>query len=208
MNLLRQITNIQQDQIRKIETEDDNTREWIISTERKDGHNSVIPLKAWDLRDFNKVGAFYYQHQTGAGMFTDANPDNALGPATAYFEGSNLVGRGTFEPEELNPLAQKIKGKMDFGTLKSVSVGFRSLGHHWGNERDMEDPTVLYFDTVELKEFSIVHIASNPDAMKRFLEPMDHFMMEELKNHTSKGFQKDFSKKLRMQYEHNKHFII
>jgi len=184
-------------------------REFIISSARLDGHGTVIPLSAWDIEDFEKMGIFYYMHQTGSNGWQEPNPDYALGPATAFREGSYLIGQGTFEPAEINPLAEKIMGKIDHGTLRSASVGFRSLMSHWGDENKGEDPTVRYFDKVKLYEYSIVNIPSNPDAMKRFYEPMDNYLLEAVKTHPSKGFQKDFAYNLRrMQLDYNKHSLI
>lgn len=194
--MLRSI-NINDDlSIRKGST-DDMVREFIISTARKDGHNSVIPIESWDFEDFNKAGAFYYQHQTGAGMFTDANPDYALGPASVYVEDKKLIGAGKFESEDINELAAKIMKKVDYGTLKCTSVGFIQNGYHWGDEKRMEDPTVLYFDSVTLKEFSIVHIPSNPDAIKKDFEANNIFMLEAASTHKSEGFKRDLKYRLR-----------
>lgn len=176
--------------IRKDEA-NDRKRLFNISNERIDGHRSIIPQKSWDVKDYNRAGAFYYQHQTGSG-WNDPNPDHALGPSTVYFEEKNLIGEALFEPEKLNPLAEKILGKVDFGTLKMASVGFMDRMSHWGREIDGEDPTILYFDDVVLKEWSIVHIGSNPDAIKKFLEPMDNYMLKQSERHTSEGFRKDF----------------
>ena len=107
-------------EVRKMD--DDRTRQFIISTERKDSHGTVIKMDGWDLDDYNRSGAFYYQHQTGSGWFSEANPDNALGPATAVKEDGKLYGIGKFEPNELNNLAEKILGKVDFGTMFSFTI--------------------------------------------------------------------------------------
>lgn len=196
MELLRSFNTVDID-IRK--GDGDRVREFIISTSRKDGHGTIVPHDKWDIEDYNRAGAFYYQHQTGSGWFTDANPDNALGPATARVEGDRLIGSGTFEPKELNELAEKIMGKVDFGTMRATSVGFIPYGGHWGNEKLGEDPTAYYFDGQILKEWSIVHIPSNPDAIKKALEPMDKYLLKEAENHTSEGFRKDFQRAITAQ---------
>lgn len=178
--------------------EDDLTREFIISTERKDSHGTIIPMDLWDFEDYNRAGAFYYQHQTGSGWFSDANPDNALGIGRAKRSGDKLIGIGTFEPQDLNELAYKIMRKVDYGTMKATSVGFMAKGGHWGVERNGEDPTAYYFDGQVLKEWSIVHIPSNPDAIKKALEPMDAYMLKQIESHKSEGFQKDFKRSVRL----------
>lgn len=175
--------------------EDPRVREFIISTERRDGHGTIIRMDAWKLNDFNRAGAFYYQHQTGS---TDgSDPDNALGPASARIEDGQLIGRAVFEPGDFNPLAEKILAKVDFGTLRSTSVGFMPNGYnsgHWGVESRSEDPETYYFTDVSLKEFSIVHIPSNPDAIKKSMEGWEAYMSRVADKHKSEGFRKDYHK--------------
>lgn len=198
--------NIEDFEVRKID--DDRTREFIISTERKDSHGTIIRMDGWNLDDYNRAGAFYYQHQTTGGMLSDANPDNALGPATAMKENGRLIGRGKFEPKEINPLAEKIMGKVDYGTMRATSVGFMPDAGHWGRERDNEDPETYYFTSQRLVEWSIVHVPSNPDAIKKSLESLDTFLLSVKDDHESKGFQKDLERKIRnnrryVEYLHN-----
>jgi len=88
MEILRSF-NIGDINVRK--GEDERVREFIISTARRDSHGTVLPLDKWDIADYNRAGAFYYQHQTSGGFLTDANPDNALGPATARMEGDKFL---------------------------------------------------------------------------------------------------------------------
>jgi HK97 family phage prohead protease len=186
--------NIEDFEVRALQ--DDLTREFIISTERKDSHGTVIRMDGWQLEDFNKAGAFYYQHQTTGGFLTDSNPDNALGPATARAEGSMLIGVGKFETEDINPLADKIRKKVDYGTMRATSVGFMPIAGRWGDEKRDEDPTTYYFTSQRLAEWSIVHVPSNPDAIKKSMESMDNFMNQVKDIHKSEGFRKDYSRKL------------
>ena len=197
--ILRAI-NIEDFEIRKA---GDRVIEFIISTERKDSHGTIIKMDGWDISDYNKSGAFYYQHLTGG--FDDPNPDNALGTGRAQKEGNQLIGIANFEPENLNPLAEKILGKVDFGTLKSTSVGFMPTKGNWGDTNRNEDPEIYYFTGQILKEFSIVHIPSNPDAIKKSMEVFDFYMTKKLDEHKSEGFKKDYRfnlNKLRRQREY------
>ena len=186
--------NIEDFEVRALQ--DDLTREFIISTERKDSHGTVIRMDGWQLEDFNRAGAFYYQHQTTGGFLTDSNPDNALGPATARAEGNILIGVGKFETEDINPLADKIRKKVDYGTMRATSVGFMPIAGRWGDEKRDEDPTTYYFTSQRLAEWSIVHVPSNPDAIKKSMESMDNFMNQVKDIHKSEGFRKDYSRKL------------
>jgi phage head maturation protease len=89
-----------------------------------------------------------------------------------------------FEPEDLNPLAEKLFKKVLHGTIRSASVGFLPLENpigRWGKgkeARDGESPT-FYYCRRQLLEFSLVNIPSNPDAIKRFaMEQLCEFMSE------------------------------
>lgn len=151
--------------------EETRTIEFVISDETKDRHGTVIPVSAWSLDNFNKNGIAGYQHDVyGAG---DPDPDKILGIAKAWVEGKELIGSITFEPKEINPFAEKLFRKVLNGTLKAVSVGFREMEKgSWGNgDEDVngKNPT-YYFKKVELLEFSIVNIPSNPNAIRRELK--------------------------------------
>ena len=156
----------------RAKAEETRTVEFVISDETRDRHGTVIPINAWDIEKFNKNGIVGYQHEVHGGFF-DSNPDQVLGIGQAYKEDGKLVGRVTFEPKEINPLAEKIFKKVLHGTLKATSVGFiETQKGTWGEKeeaRDGSNPT-YYFGGVELLEFSIVNIPSNPNALRRSLE--------------------------------------
>lgn len=183
----------------EVRAKENRTREFVISTERPDSHRSVIKMDGWDFDDYNRAGAFYYQHQTGS-----PNPQNALGIGKAYKENNRLIGVAEFEPEKLNPLAEEIIGKVDFGTYKRTSVGFipKKGKGRWGDEKRGEDPELYYFLGQTLVEFSIVDIGSNLDAYKKAMEPLDKYLLEQIEDHKSEGFQKDFKRGLSNQKRH------
>ena len=139
--------------IRQIEN---RTVDFIISDGTVDAHRTILNPKGWDLKRFFQSGIFSYQHN----LQSSTDPDYVLGPATAFLEGDKLIGRATFETEDINPLAEKIFRKVKNGTLKAVSVGFIPKKFHM--EKD-----IVVFDEMELLEFSIVNIPSNPNAVKR-----------------------------------------
>jgi hypothetical protein len=159
-------------ELRKVGEDIDQTRtvEFVISNETRDRHGTVIPLKAWRLDNYKRNPVVGYNHNIYGSIFSEDNPDNIIGRAEVFTEGKQLIGRVTFEPPEINPLAEKIFQKVKFGTLRTASVGFASMGEpEWGRGREAEDgenPT-QYFRDVELLEWSIVNIPSNPSAVKR-----------------------------------------
>lgn len=165
MNKLIEITDIKR-------SEDSGEYLFKISDETRDRHGTIIKLSAWQLDNFNRAGIAFYQHETSGDMLSGADPDSALGPARAFIQDGALWGAVRFEPAEINPKADKIRQKIDFGTLRAASVGFNSTAGHWGEKRSGEDPDTYYFDSAELLEFSIVNIPSNPNALKRYADEL------------------------------------
>lgn len=159
---------------KRMEQEDDSrTFRFVISTEARDRHGTVIKADGWQLENFNANPIVAYMHQTDSSWWSETgpNPDHILGVGRAYIEDNQLIGEVTFEDAETNPLADKIMRKIIHGTLRATSVGFRHIDGHWGIRDNGEDPDTYYYDKAELLEFSIVNIPSNPEALMRSYEP-------------------------------------
>ena len=152
------------------DVKDTRTVEFVISSENKDRHGTVIPIDNWDLDNFNKNGIVGYQHEVYGSFFGGSDPDSVIGKGKAWVEGDKLIGSVTFEPAELNPLAEKIFQKILFGSLTSTSVGFmeKTAGELRADDpNDPKSPRTYYYGAVELLEFSVVNIPSNSEAVKR-----------------------------------------
>lgn len=163
---------------------ENRTVTFVASTDSKDRHGAVLNQRNWDIENFNRNPIIGYQHNVyGGNMCIAPNPDSQLGTAKAYFSNDSkaldtqkeLLVDITFEPEDINPLAEKIFKKVMHGTLRAVSVGFIPLLDENGKEgkfgRKQEDKTVdedtFFFFGQQLLEISLVNIPSNPDALKR-----------------------------------------
>lgn len=157
--------------IRKISEDVEVTRtiEFVASDSTRDAHGTVIPVDKWDLSRFNSNGVTGYQHNIYGDLCGNDDPDNVIGVGEARVDGEELIVRITFEPVDLNPLAEKIFRKLLIGTLKAVSVGFIPYAGHWGEGEESEQGTnpTYYYDSVELLEVSVVNIPSNKNALKR-----------------------------------------
>jgi len=156
-------------ELRAAANDDSREVEFVISSNSVDAHGTVIPLSAWKLERYLKNPIVTYGHSAGSN-----DPDKIIGTSVIEVKDNELRATVTFEPEDINPLAEKVLKKIKAGTLRMASVGFRAKKWHWGDKNKGEDPVVLYFDEVELLEWSIVPVGSNPDAMKR----MDEFITE------------------------------
>lgn len=157
--------------IRKVD-EENRTVEFVASDGSVDSYGTVLPVDKWDLARYDKNGIVGYMHDVyGESWTKSADPDDIIGKGTAFIEDGQLIVRITFEPESLNERADKIFRKIQFGSLRAVSVGFRAIGKgHMGNEDRGENPEVYYYGGMELLEVSVVNIPSNANALKRSLE--------------------------------------
>lgn len=149
---------------------------FVISTDAKDRHRTVLNMKGWQLDNFNRNPIVGYQHNVyGDNMCVPPNPDDVLGPARAWVENVNgkdvLMGEVTFETADINPLAEKVFRKVLNGTLRATSVGFLEVGKgKMIQEKDANGKIVnetYHFSGQELIEFSIVNIPSNPEATRK-----------------------------------------
>lgn len=158
-------------EIRKID-EESRTVEFVASDNSVDSYGTVIPVDKWDLTRFASNGIIGYMHDVyGASWTKSADPDDVIGKGVAFIEDEKLIVRITFEPADLNPRADKIFRKLQFGSLHAVSVGFRATAKgHMGDEERGEDPKVYYYAGQELLEVSVVNIPSNANALKRSIE--------------------------------------
>lgn len=158
---------IETPQVRKMDN-DSRVVEFVASDNSVDSYGTVLPVNGWDLERYSRNGVVGYQHELYGDALTGSDPDDVIGKGEAFVEDDKLVIRVTFEPADLNPKADKIYRKIQFGSIKGVSVGFTPLGEgHWGERKAGEDPEVYYFAGQELLEVSVVNIPSNKNAVKR-----------------------------------------
>lgn len=152
------------------------TVRFVISTDGKDRHRTVLNMKGWQLDNFNRNPIVGYQHNVyGDNMCVPPNPDDVLGPARAWVETKDgrevLMGEVTFETADINPQAEKIFRKVLNGTLRATSVGFLEVGKGKMIQEKDSDGKILsetyHFQGQELIEFSIVNIPSNPEATRK-----------------------------------------
>ena len=164
---------------------DSRTRKFIISSNARDRHNTVLNVKKWDLKNYKKNPVVAFAHDLYGGLFTKADPDMIIGKGKVYLEGDNLMGEVEFEPEDVNEFAEKILKKVDFGTLRATSVGFyeKNKGKYGkGEEAEGEPNETYYYGGQELLEFSVVPIGSNPEAVKRATPEAKEELFKELLN--------------------------
>lgn len=169
-----------QSEVRKSE---DGSRKltFVASDGTRDSAGTVLNVDGWKLDRFNNNGIIGYQHKVYGGWDDTDNPDNVIGKGYAYVEDNKLMVDVEFEPAEINELADKIYKKLQFGSLKAVSVGFVPVGRgQWGKDEealDGKNPT-YYYAGQELLEVSVVNIPANPNALKKGLELQEDEMTQ------------------------------
>ena len=137
---------------------------FIISTSSKDRGKEVINMDNWNFENYKNNPIVGYQHAVHGSYFSDPNPDMVIGKSDVnidVFQGKKvLVADATFEPADINPIADKILKKLVFGSLNAASVGILPSG------TGKTDKGVYYYDGQELLEWSVVNIPMNQDAVK------------------------------------------
>jgi len=152
------------------DAESTRTISFIISDETRDRHGTVLNMDGWDLENYKKNPIVGYQHELYGSFLSDTNPDNVIGSGNVFIDKKKLIGEATFEPEKINPLAEKIFQKILLKTLRAASVGFIPKGKGaYGKDKEGpgEPDETYYYAGQELLEFSIVNVPSNPNATKR-----------------------------------------
>lgn len=143
---------------------------FVASDGSRDSAHTVLNQANWDLERFNSNGIIGYQHKVYGGWDDTDNPDNVIGKGRAYVEDGKLMVDVEFEPPDLNPLADKVYRKLQFGTLNAVSVGFTPFGTgHWGTGEEARgaEHETYYYEGQTLYEVSVVNIPANPNALKK-----------------------------------------
>jgi HK97 family phage prohead protease len=165
----------------EIRKKNDETRTitFVASDGTKDSAGTVLNQDNWDLTRFNSNGIIGYQHKVYGGWDDTDNPDNVIGKGVAYIEDKKLMVDITFEPADINPLADKIYKKIQFGSLRAVSVGFLPVGR--GRFGEGADAETYYFAGQQLLEVSVVNIPANPNALKKSLEAENEYLEAERK---------------------------
>lgn len=137
---------------------EDGTHTFVISDESKDSHGTVFRMSGWKFDRFTSNPIVTYGHPDPNG----ADPDVIIGRGTVSIEGGRLTARVEYDME--NPLAQKVKSKVDRGFLNMTSIRayVDDAERGVGDDRD-----TVYFIDQELLDFGIVMHGSNKNAMAK-----------------------------------------
>lgn len=168
----------------EIRKKDEETRTitFVASDGSRDSAHTVLNQDGWKLDRFNKNPVIGYNHRVYSAWDTK-DADFVIGKGYAYVEDKKLMVDITFEPKEINELAEKVFQKILFGSLNAVSVGFVPVGKGaWGKgeEGPGESKETYYYAGQELLEISVVNIPANPNATRKGEDP-EEAELEELR---------------------------
>lgn len=155
-------------EIRKKNT-DTRTVTFVASDGSRDSAHTVLNQAGWDLKRFNSNPVIGYNHEV-YGAWDTKDVDFVIGKGRAYVEDNTLLVDITFEPKEINELAEKVYQKILFGSLNAVSVGFLPIGKGaWGKgeEGPGQERETYYYAGQELLEISVVNIPANANATRK-----------------------------------------
>lgn len=159
----------------EIRKKDEETRTitFVASDGSRDSAHTVLNQDGWKLDRFNKNPVIGYNHRVYSAWDTK-DADFVIGKGHAYVEDGKLMVDITFEPKEINELAEKVYQKILFGSLNAVSVGFVPVGKGaWGKgpEGPGETNETYYYAGQELLEISVVNIPANSNATRKGEDP-------------------------------------
>ena len=142
---------------------------FVASDKTRDSYGTVLMPDGWRLDRFNSNPVIGYMHN----LQYASDPDAVIGKGRAYIDSDRLMIDVEFEPEGMNPKADKVWQKLEFGTLNAVSVGFVPVAGRWGEgpEGPNQKEETYYYTDMELLEVSVVTIPANPNALKNADDP-------------------------------------
>lgn len=125
----------------------------VASSTAIDGYGEIV-AQDWDLRRYEANPVVLYGHSSW-GM--------PIGHASnVRVEGEKLLATLNFVDARANPLAEQVWQGILQGSLRAVSVGFRSKK---GSMQNIDGRDVYVLAGNELMEISVVPIPANPDAV-------------------------------------------
>lgn len=131
----------------------DRVRRFTITTGSVDRDKDTLSVGGWRVDNFIKGG--------GPVLWAHQYSQLPVGKsARLVSEAGAWKSDVEFAPADAYPFAETVLRLVDFGALRSTSVGFRPLKAAWNEERGGMD----YLEQ-ELLEFSIVPVPANPEAL-------------------------------------------
>lgn len=147
--------------------------DFIISDETPDDWGTVFKVSGWDL----SARAMGKKRVTiGHPPANSTDPNVVIGIGDERIDALSLRSILTLEPEDINPIAHQIDGKLRFGSLTDASIRCHIMDGRPGDESLGEDPKLFYYIRHKLSDWGVVIDGSNPAAMKTRSSSIEDFI--------------------------------
>lgn len=139
-------------------------RDCVISSESIDSHCSILRAAGCDLSRYEQNPLLCWNHPLSS-WTKEAEPEDILGHCVVR-KGKNkqTLADLYFDPEDVNPKAERVYRQCVNKTIRMLSVGMRPLKWHYESQGEGQRD-LLIIDEWMLLEISVTPIGSNPDAM-------------------------------------------
>ena len=138
----------------ELKADKDGRYKWVLSDFSLDSDKERIDPKGWELKTFKDNPIVLWSHDIWI---------PAIGKAENLRKtDEGLIGYVSFDESGLDPLADRVKAKVDQGIITKGSVGFKTIKIQIND--DDKDPCILVHLKQELREFSICNIPANANA--------------------------------------------
>ena len=154
-----------------VKAQETRTIPYVISTESKDRHGTVLNADGWDFSTYRGIVDFEHQADSFAAYWHDEPEKLVIGKSpTPIIENSRALADATFMARELNKRADNIFQMVLGGFLRSASIWFLPTEEgKWGEGEEakgMRNQT-YYIGKRELLSWGPVLYGSNVDAQPR-----------------------------------------
>jgi len=140
----------------EMDTVEDRSVNFTISTDAVDRYNSTIAPEGWQLDNFQRNPVVLWAHD-------DSIP--AIGRAEeTRIDGVNVRSRAIFADRDTHPLADTVFRLIKAGFINGASVGWIPL--EWKFIETKERGFGIDYTQQELLEWSVVNIPANPECLK------------------------------------------
>ena len=135
-------------------SKDDDTYTFLASSEKTDSYGDVVVQEGISLKRFKQNPIILYQHRAS----------EPIGTGRAYMGEKGLMVDVKLAPPGISSLIDTVRGLLDAGILKAVSIGFSAK--EWEPIRNKDNELTGYkFLKSLLHEISIVSIPANEEAL-------------------------------------------
>lgn len=133
---------------------DNETYSFLASSEKVDSYGDIVIQEGISLKRFKKNPIILYQH----------DQNGPIGTGKTYHSDKGLMVDVKLAPLGTSPIVDTVRGLLEAGILRAVSIGFSAL--EWEPIRNKENEFTGYkFLKSLLHEISIVSIPANDEAL-------------------------------------------